>query len=390
VSAANLPPFERVLVCTADARDARWICELLTRAGIHWETCGTAEEVCRQAAEGASAAVFAEEVLDAPALAQLLALHAAQPLWSDLPLVVLTPAGGTADDDQRRLAQFEPLGKVTFVEKPVRVVALVSAVRTALRARRRQYQVRDHLAERLRVEEQLREIDRRKNEFLAMLAHELRNPLAPIRNALHMLRLLAPGDTELAWPREVIERQVQHLSRLVDDLLDVSRITRGTLELRREPIDLADVVARAVETSRPWIDSRRHTLTVTVPPEAIRVEADMVRLTQVIGNLLANAAKYTDEGGRIALTVECGPAQAVVRVRDSGVGIPPEMLGKIFEMFMQIDPSVTRSDGGLGIGLMLVKRLVEMHGGTVEAHSDGPGQGSEFVLRLPRCPPLAG
>jgi signal transduction histidine kinase len=368
-----------------DEGDGRLVCDLLAKAGLVCETYRTVAEVCRQAGDNAGASVLSEELLDAAAMAQLLALRARQPAWSDFPLIVLTPTGGTAEDDQRRLAEFEPMGKVTFVEKPVRMVALVSAVRTALRARRRQYQVRDHLAERRHAEEQLREADRRKDEFLALLAHELRNPLAPIRNALHMLRLLMPDDTEMTWPREVIERQVQQLSRLVDDLLDVSRITRGKLELRLQPVELTEVLARAVETSRPLIDIRRHALSIELPPEPLRVDADVVRLTQAIGNLLANAAKYTDEGGQIAVTVEGSASHAVVRVRDTGVGIPRNMLGKIFDMFTQLDRSLSRADGGLGIGLMLVKRVVELHGGTVEAHSAGPGAGSEFVLRLPRA-----
>jgi signal transduction histidine kinase/DNA-binding response OmpR family regulator len=228
--------------------------------------------------------------------------------------------------------------------------------------------------------------DQHKNEFLSMLAHELRNPLAPIRNAVHILQLRGSDQPELRAVRDVIDRQVQQLIRLVDDLLDISRITRGKIRLQTEIVELSTVVARAVETSRPLIEARHHELTVLLPPEPLRVDGDPVRLAQVLGNLLNNAAKYTEEGGRIALTVEKDSDEAVLRVRDSGVGIPADMLGSIFDLFTQVDRSLDRSQGGLGIGLTLVHRLVEMHGGRVQAFSAGPNRGSEFVVRLPALP----
>jgi signal transduction histidine kinase/DNA-binding response OmpR family regulator len=227
------------------------------------------------------------------------------------------------------------------------------------------------------------EADRRKNEFLSMLAHELRNPLAPIRNGVHILRAIGSADPNVLEVRDMIERQVRHLVRLVDDLLDISRITRGKIRLKTERVDLAAIASGAVETCRPLIDERRHRLVVSVPPAPLRVEGDPVRLAQVVGNLLNNAAKYTPEGGRIWLSTSREANQAVLRVRDSGMGIPEEMLGSIFDLFTQVDHSLDRSQGGLGIGLTLVRRLVELHQGQVEAHSDGPGQGSEFVVRLP-------
>jgi PAS domain S-box-containing protein len=236
---------------------------------------------------------------------------------------------------------------------------------------------------RLRAEEALKEAGRRKDEFLATLAHELRNPLAPIRNAVQVMRLLGTADPKLQRIQEMIDRQVEQLTRLVDDLLDVSRITSGRVKLQNEPVELASVVARAVETSRPLIEERRHHLTVTLPPEAIRLEADPVRLAQILANLLNNSAKYTEEGGQIWVTAQPEGEEAVIRVRDTGIGIPTAMLPHIFEMFTQVDPSLGRSQGGLGIGLTLVKSLVELHAGTVQAHSAGPGQGSEFVVRLP-------
>ncbi len=236
------------------------------------------------------------------------------------------------------------------------------------------------ITERRRAEEALREADRRKDEFLAMLAHELRNPLAPIRNALHLLRVSGAGPVA-AEARDVMERQLTQLIRLVDDLLEVSRISRGKIELRRAPVDLAGVVASAVETSRPTIDAARHHLEIRLPPAPLYVEGDFVRLSQVVANLLNNAAKYTDPGGHIALSVQREGAVAEIRVQDSGVGLAPELLPRIFDMFAQADRA--RAAGGLGIGLALAKMLVELHGGRIEARSDGPGRGSEFAVRLP-------
>ncbi len=225
--------------------------------------------------------------------------------------------------------------------------------------------------------------DRRRNEFLAMLAHELRNPLAPIRNSLEILRLVGSEQPELKAAREVINRQLTHLVRLVDDLLDVSRITRGKIQLRPTQLNIADVVLAAIETSRPLIESHAHDLAINLPSTPVMVRADGARLAQVFANLLNNAAKYTPDGGQLSLLVERDEDTVVVTVRDSGAGIPREMLAKVFDLFTQVDHSLDRSHGGLGIGLTLVRRLVEMHEGSVQAHSEGQGYGSEFVVRLP-------
>jgi signal transduction histidine kinase/ActR/RegA family two-component response regulator len=239
------------------------------------------------------------------------------------------------------------------------------------------------ITERKRAEEALKENDRRKDEFLAMLAHELRNPLAPIRNAAQVLKLTGPPDANQQWAREVIERQAQHLTRLVDDLLDVSRITSGKVTLQRETLDLSAVIQRAVEASRPLIDARKHRLTVALAAEPLRVAGDLTRLVQAVSNLLNNAAKYTDEGGSIEVTTGREGAEAVVRVRDDGLGLAADLLPHVFDLFTQAERSLDRSQGGLGIGLTLVRQLVEMHGGRAEAKSDGPGRGSEFEVRLP-------
>ena len=237
--------------------------------------------------------------------------------------------------------------------------------------------------ERCRTDESLQAADKRKDEFLATLAHELRNPLAPVRNAIQILQLRGPETKELQWARDVIDRQMQQMSRLIDDLMDVSRITRGRLDLRKERVELARVLQGAVETSRPLIDGSGHELTVALPAEPIYLNADITRLAQVFSNLLNNAAKYSERGGQIVLAAERQGSDVAVSVRDTGIGISREMLPRIFDMFTQVDRSLERTRGGLGIGLTLVKRLVEMHGGSVEARSDGPGKGSEFLVRLP-------
>lgn len=224
--------------------------------------------------------------------------------------------------------------------------------------------------------------DRQKNEFLSMLAHELRNPLAPIRNAVAVLRHRADPES-VRWAEDIIDRQVTHLVRMVEDLLDVSRITQGKIRLELERLSIADAVASAVETSRPLIDSRRHHLQVRVPQEPVLITGDQARLAQVLGNLLNNAAKYTPDGGTIWITALREGEQAVFRIRDTGIGIPGEMLARVFDLFAQVDNSLDRAQGGLGIGLTLVRRLVEMHGGSVEVASAGPNLGSEFTIRLP-------
>jgi signal transduction histidine kinase len=239
------------------------------------------------------------------------------------------------------------------------------------------------ITERRRTEDALREADRRKSVFLAMLAHELRNPLAPIRNGLQIMRLANPDGAAVSQARAMMERQLGHMVRLIDDLLDLSRITNGKIELRRERMDLAAAVQDAIETTRDLINERGHTLAVTLPPQPVYVDGDRTRLAQVFANLLNNAAKYTENGGRVWLTAERHGSDAVVVVRDTGSGIPAEILPRIFDMFTQADRALERTQGGLGIGLTLVRALVEMHGGRVDAHSPGAGQGCEFVVRLP-------
>jgi signal transduction histidine kinase len=229
-----------------------------------------------------------------------------------------------------------------------------------------------------------RDADRRKDEFLATLAHELRNPLAPIRQAALISKAPTATDAQKRWSHDVIDRQVQHMSLLLDDLLDISRVTRGTLALRMQSTELASVIDTAVETARPTIDSKRHVLTVDIPPEPIRFTADPLRVAQVLSNLLTNAAKYTDPEGQIRLTARCEASDVVIRVADSGIGISAATLPRVFNMFSQVHSTTDRSEGGLGIGLALAQGLIELHGGTIEASSAGLGCGSEFTVRMPR------
>jgi CheY-like chemotaxis protein/anti-sigma regulatory factor (Ser/Thr protein kinase) len=259
---------------------------------------------------------------------------------------------------------------------------LSTVIRIALQARRNQYMVRDLLHERGELVVQLRHEADMKNEFLATLAHELRNPLAPIRTGLQILRRTPTGEP-VARTLDMMERQVSHLVRLIDDLLDVSRITRGKLELRKQKVPLSLLLANAVESSRPIVDAGHHTLTISEPDELIPLTVDPTRIAQVISNLLNNAAKYTPNGGIIALTALHKDNTVQIEVKDNGIGLSPQMLTKVFDMFSQVEPSMTRSQGGLGIGLTLARRLTEMHNGTVEATSDGPGTGSTFTVTLP-------
>ncbi len=298
--------------------------------------------------------------------------------------------------DQELLAILRKLGLKSYIGVPLKVRGKTLGVITFIAAESghvyddTDLAVAQDLANRAAVAientqlyRELQETGRRKDEFLATLAHELRNPLAPIRNSLQILKLPRLDAATAERSREMMERQVHHLVRLVDDLLDVSRVMRGKIELRKEPVEMASIIARAVETVQPLIESQAHTLTVTLPPESLLLDADPVRLAQVVGNLLTNAAKYTERNGRIWLEARRVGDEVTLQVRDNGIGIAPNMLSCIFDLFVQVDHAATRSQGGLGIGLTLVKNLVEIHQGTIEARSAGLGKGSEFVVRLP-------
>jgi signal transduction histidine kinase len=366
----------RVLVMAPVGRDAALTQQLLNQAGIDAIACRDVDHLLEELRAGAGAIVVTVETLARSVDERLSRALDDQPTWSDLPLVVLT-SGGDATPSITRLMQ--TLGShvnTTLLERPIRGVTLVHAVRAAIRARRRQYEVRDHLAEMERA-------SRAKDEFLAMLAHELRNPLAAIRNAV-----VAAGLDPLRRERalEIARRSTDQLGRLIDDLLDVARITHGHITLRKEPTHLAAILERAVESVSPIVQDRGHHLTVSLCEEDARVDADPARIEQVVANLISNAAKYTEPFGRIEVALAREGNEVVICVRDSGIGIAPEMLPHVFDLFAQADRALDRSQGGLGIGLTIARRLVALHGGRIEARSRGLGHGTEIIVHLPALP----
>jgi signal transduction histidine kinase/CheY-like chemotaxis protein len=366
----------RLLVLTPPEPDATLIRSALGQARLPTFFCADADELERELSTGAGAALLAEESLQPPVIQRLIALLGQQPAWSDFPLLIFFNGGGeTVGTALRMLDILEPLGNVTVLERPVRLMTLVSALRAALHARAKQYQVRRLLGE-------LEEAVRRRDSFLVQLAHELRNPLATIRNATHILERVGAEEEAGARQRTVIGRQTSHLARLIDDLLDASRVTSGKIHLRRQAVDLRDVVERAVREHDTAAQAQRQRLTFEAAPGPFRTEGDPRRLEQVIANLLRNAVGYTPAGGDIRVSLSREGDEAVLRVADSGAGIAAERLPHVFDLLANREPLPDRTAGGLGIGLPLVRTLVEMHGGRVEAHSDGPGRGSEFVVRL--------
>ncbi|MGY4515089.1 signal transduction histidine kinase/ActR/RegA family two-component response regulator [Lysobacter sp. HA18] len=370
----------RLLLLLPTQRDCVLTSEVLARDAIRTHACSSPSELERELQRGAGGVFVCEELLAAGAHAVIARAVERQPTWSDLPVLILARDGSDSRHVSDALAE---LGNVMLLERPLRLAALSSNVRTALRARERQYQIRRHLEEIGAARDALTESARRKDQFLAMLGHELRNPLAPVRNAVHLLMAderLPDDDVALCG---MMKRQVDHMVRLVDDLIDVSRISRGTIALKRERVDLATVLQHAIDQSRPLVESGRHRLEASLGDDRVEIDADPVRVTQVFGNLLNNAAKYAEPGGHIAVSVERDQANVRVRVRDRGIGIEPEMLPHVFELFTQGRRERHRAHDGLGIGLTLVRNLVEMHGGTVEAHSEGRGRGAEFVVTLP-------
>jgi signal transduction histidine kinase len=347
-------------------------CEFLVEAGFEALACRNIEQLCAELQRGAGAVIIAGELLTSEAVAQLQACLAQQPPWSDVPILVVA---GTHDDGPAPAPLLEDLGSVAVLHRPLSLDTLASGISAALRARRRQYQVRDLLQQR-------EDANRRREEFLAMLAHELRNPLAPIRTGLQVLRLSDCKDTTTRT-YSIIERQVGNLSRLVDDLLDVSRITRGKILLRKERICVFEMLKQAADGHALLTAEKGLAVVLTAPDEQLFVDADPTRLEQMVGNVLTNAIKFTPSRGSIELSVRREGGAIAIRVRDSGIGIPPHMLGQIFDLFAQSDRPLDRAQGGLGIGLTVVKSLAELHGGSVDARSEGEGKGSEIVIRLP-------
>ena len=375
---------ERVLMLAPTGRDGELMCRVLEDAGVRCKVCMDMLELCGSLHEGGAALLIAEEAFGDGAYRDLAAVLAQQPPWSEPPILLLSERGADSEIVTQAL---QSLGNVTVLERPTRVPALVSAVHSALRSRHRQYQIRSYIAERERYAEALRDADHRKDVFLATLAHELRNPLAPMRTALEIMRIAPKNESARDQAQSVLERQLRQMARLIDDLLDLSRISHGKLELRREAVTVRAVVDSAIELTRPSIEALGHELEVDLPDEPLHLNADPTRLSQVFSNLLNNAAKYTPHNGRIRLSAERRNEEVYVRIRDNGIGIAPENLQRVFEMFTQVGRSLEQSRGGLGVGLSLSQWLVRLHGGAIEAHSEGLGRGSEFAVRLPLASP---
>jgi signal transduction histidine kinase/CheY-like chemotaxis protein len=355
---------ERVIVWAPRGRDGKLAVEVMSRRGFTAVEATDVTALCAAIEEGAGCAVITEESLTPHVLRRLGAALAGQPAWSDFPLLIFGATRHGSDPVDFSGA----LGNVTYLDRPVRIRTILGAIRTALRGRRRQYAARAAIA--------------RRDEFLAMLGHELRNPLAAIVFAGEMAARTADS-VERGRQSAIIDRQARHLCRLVDDLLDVSRVTRGKVELRRESVDLVTLAEHAVQQVEAAAVPKGHVLGVRTDLERLVIDGDPVRFEQILSNLLTNAIKYTPHGGHIEVEVARESSEAVLRVRDDGIGIDPAMASSIFEPFAQAASAIDRRDGGLGLGLTLVRSLVRMHGGEVSAHSDGVGLGSVFEVRLP-------
>jgi signal transduction histidine kinase len=363
---------ERVLLVAPTGRDAPLAASVLRAAQVEVVVCPDLGNVVAQLEHGAGALLVAQEGLERAGALLLARWMAHQPPWSDLPVVVFTSASSPLDPSEG-LSRLAPLGNVTLLERPLRRSTLISVVRSAIRARRRQYAARDVLVAR---EQDVAARDR----FLAMLGHELRNPLAAITMALEVIERGAPSPERQF---EIVRRQSRQLSRIVDDLLDVARVTSGKIAVHRVPVELSGLVARGIEAFQRQAAKSGIDLSFTPPRGALPVVGDPVRLEQVLANVLGNALKYTPPGGHVSVALEEVGRKAVLRVRDDGSGIAPDQLRRVFEMFAQVDATLDRSRGGLGLGLTVARTLVSMHGGTIEASSEGVGKGSTFVVTLP-------
>jgi signal transduction histidine kinase/ActR/RegA family two-component response regulator len=372
----------RILVLAPTGRDGELISKMLERSGYDSVRCPDIKELCTCIEQGAGVVFVAEEAMATDAVTCLQDILRKQPAWSDLPVIVMTSGGKTTQYSERVAKRLEVVGNLTLLERPLRILTLLTAVQSALRARRKQYQVRRLLQDK---EEAVRQRDR----FLAMLGHELRNPLAAIRTAVEVTSTCIKHDPNLLDHTLIIKRQATNLARLVDDLLDVARATNGKIVLNKQLVDVRDVAQRALDAVKLAMGTQRHELLVETGAHPATVEGDPVRLEQAVSNLLSNSVKYTPAGGKIWLRVTSSNDIVAIHVRDTGEGVSPHMLPRIFEPFIQVDQDIDRSRGGLGLGLPLVKAVVEMHNGSIQAHSEGLGHGSEFVIRLPAVRPPA-
>jgi len=378
--ALDRPEEGRVLLFPATRRDGEAIGMFLGRESIDHMICASAAQVVTEMERGAAALVLTDSALADAGGRYIVDALLRQPQWSDLPVVLL----GRADTSPEAQNLITRMTNVTVLERPSSSRTLLSAIRTSLRSRLRQYQMRDQVIALREAESALRQADRRKDEFLAMLAHELRNPLAPIRTASDLLpRIVPPGDERVDSTLRVVKRQVGQLARIVDDLLDVSRITQGRIELQLDVVDLPSIVAEALESIEPMMKEKEHVVLRQAHLPLLYVRGDRARLVQCVSNLLGNAAKYTDARGRIQIDLQKRGDSAVLSVQDNGIGMSAELLPTVFNLFVQSERSLDRAEGGLGIGLSVVKQLIGMHQGTVTAESAGVGKGSRFTIRLP-------
>jgi two-component system, sensor histidine kinase len=364
----------RALIFAAHAGDAALSEELLLREGINAKGFLSLDDIVAAVKEGAGCLVLVEEVLTDISLPVLRYALRLRPSWADLPLVVIATEVG-----QLRVQvseAFPESGNVTLLERPLNPHIFVSAVRVCLRASAHQRQVAQLLEERERAV-------RMRDEFLAMLAHELRNPLAPMRNAVFILNQIDVQDPMLLRMRDILDRQLFHITRMVDDLLDVARLERGKVELQKSRVDFSAVVTAAVESCQPAAKAKGHSICLQLSGSDLPVEADPVRLEQVVSNLINNAAKYSPKPGVIRVQTARDDGHALVSVSDDGMGFEPGTGESLFTLFAQAQPTLDRAAGGLGIGLTIARRLVELHGGSVSASSPGPNRGATFVVRLP-------
>jgi signal transduction histidine kinase/CheY-like chemotaxis protein len=364
--------FAQLLIAAPLGRDAELMCEQLRVTGLRCHAYKHLDEIVAQVGDDTAAIIATEEAFAATSMGELMRKLADQPPWSDIPLVILSGAP-SLDSKPRSFEALRRRTNVTLVDRPVRITSLISAVQSAIRARMRQYEIRELMHQ---LEERIHERDR----FLAVLGHELRNPLGAILLAAQMTN----DDGKLdGGHAQLIERQSRHLTRLVNDLLDLSRVAAGKIVLKRQVVDVRDIAAQSLAVVQPIADRQRIELKVSRVDEPLLIDADPVRIDQIVTNILTNAVKYTPEGGHVTLAIGRADDQVTLRVTDDGVGIAPERIGGIFELFAQAENAIGRSQGGMGIGLALVRNLVHLHNGKVEAKSDGLGQGSEFIVFLP-------
>jgi signal transduction histidine kinase len=370
----------RALVFTPNAADADLATGFLAEYSIASTAVRATGELTAELPADVGCLVFVEEALLGPDSESLRALLDAQPAWSDLPLVLVTSHAAAMPGLLEH--SFPGASNVTLLERPLNPLSLVSAVRMAIRARGRQLEVRELLRQ--------REDDvRRRDDFLAMLAHELRNPLAPMRNAVWLQKQIGVQDPLLTKTREILDRQVTHMSRLVDDLLDVARLERGKVRLALQPINLNSAILAAVDACQPMIRERSHNVETTLDKKPLYVQADPVRLEQLLSNVLVNACKFTPPGGRIELTTYARGNTAIATITDNGIGMQPEQVESLFAPFVQGESSLARSGGGLGIGLSIARVIAELHGGKIVARSEGRDKGALFELSLPLSEPPA-